>query len=608
MRNTDVNYYALSEFHGHCARLPGATAPHVVRRLPLAFIFRAFGAEHRNQVMVECDHHEDIMRMSSPQIEIDDLTALIRESMAQPKDDEKPASTTPAPPGSPILKLQPDFEHRSDHHYHINDLLCFHDRTLVQAAYRAILKRSPDETEFQREVKRLRSGEFNKIDLLASLRFSTEGRAKHVQVDGLLKPALVRRLGQVPVVGYVIRLGIAFLRLPNLVRDQRQFSSHVLAQHEQIADFVNVLSTRITESHHELTRLSDALSQHVNTFASQQAELQRAADARFSQLDQRLDAFETDSNEQLEALRAQMQNLLEKERVERQANLAQLLSEQQSLLSTTRYELESKQSELHSEIARLQLQLKHSRSQITVYDERLRALSTGEGSVSPTIQPVPIDAHHLDAFYAELEDRFRGTREDIKERFQVYLAYIYESAPVIDLGCGRGEWLELLSETGIEAHGVDTNRIQVEECRTRGLNVSEEDFIAHLRGLADGTAGAITGFHIIEHVPLDVLITLVSEVMRVLRPGGVVIFETPNPENVLVGSQYFYLDPTHRHPLPSELMEFLLDSRGFDKIEILNLHPWDSAKLAGTDELTARFNTYFYGPMDYAIVGRKVSA
>jgi O-antigen chain-terminating methyltransferase len=96
--------------------------------------------------------------------------------------------------------------------------------------------------------------------------------------------------------------------------------------------------------------------------------------------------------------------------------------------------------------------------------------------------------------------------------------------------------------------------------------------------------------------------------MRVLRPGGVVIFETPNPENVLVGSQYFYLDPTHRHPLPSELMEFMLDSRGFDKIEILNLHPWDSAKLAGTDELTARFNTYFYGPMDYAIVGRKVSA
>jgi len=554
------------------------------------------------------------MRMSSPQIEIDDLTAIVRESMAVQSNDEKAAhvaAAVPTPPGSPALKLQLDFEPRSDHHYHINDLLCFHDRTFVHAAYRTILKRSPDETEFYRELKRLRSGNLNKIDLLAGLRFSAEGRAKKVQLDGLLVPALVRRLGQVPVIGYGIRLGIAFLRLPNLIRDQRQFSSHVLAQHEQIADFVNVLSTRITESHHEVARLSEALSQHANTFAAQQSELERITDSRFSQLDQRLDVFETNSSEQLEALRAQIGNLLaqlEKERMERQTALSQLLSEQQELLSTTRNEMESKQSELHSEIARLQLQLQHTRSQITIHDESIRVLSSSDRSVSPTIQQEVVDAHHLDAFYAELEDRFRGTRKEIKERFQVYLPYINESAAVVDLGCGRGEWLELLSEAGIEAHGVDTNRIQVEECRARGLNISEEDFLVHLRGLADGSAGAVTGFHIIEHVSLDALITLVSEVMRVLRPGGVVIFETPNPENVLVGSRYFYLDPTHRHPLPSELMEFLLASRGFDKIEILNLHPWDSAKLAGEDELTARFNTYFYGPMDYAIVGRKVSA
>ena len=554
------------------------------------------------------------MRMSSPQIEIDDLTALIRESIATQSKPDKPAHVA-APsvpiPGSPSLKLQPDFEPRSDHHYHINDLLCFHDRTFVHAAYRAILKRSPDETEFHRELKHLRSGELNKIDLLASLRFSPEGRAKKVRLDGLLKPALIRRLGHAPIIGYGIRLGIAFLRLPNLIRDQRQFSSHVLAQHEQIADFVNVLSTRITESHQDLARLSEALSQHVKTFVSeqqalamQQAELGHAANARFSQLDQRLDTLETSTSEQLEALLAQ----LETERADRQTALTQFLSEQQALLSATRNELESKRSELHSNIARLQLQLQHSRSEITIHDERIRVLSGHHPSVPPTIPQESVDAHRLDAFYAQLEDRFRGTREEIKERFQVYLPYINESAPVVDLGCGRGEWLELLSETGVEASGVDTNRVQVEECRNRGLNVSEEDFIIHLRGLADASAGAVTGFHIIEHVSLDVLITLVSEVMRVLRPGGVVIFETPNPENVLVGSQYFYLDPTHRHPLPSELMEFLLDSRGFDKIEILNLHPWDSAKLAEDNELTARFNTYFYGPMDYAIVGRKVSA
>ena len=323
------------------------------------------------------------MRISSPQIEMDELTAIIRESMAEQRNDDKRAhvATTPTAPKSPGLKLQSDFEPHSDHHYHINDLLCFHDRTFVQAAYRAILKRSPDETEFHREIKRLRSGERNKIDLLASLRFSAEGRAKRVQVDGLLKPALVRRLGQVPVIGYGIRLGIAVLRLPNLIRDQRQFSSHVLAQHEQIADFVNFLSTRITESQHEIARLSDALSQHVKTFATQQAERERAADSRFSQLDQRLDASKINSSEQLEALRAQ----LEKERMERQTALSQLLSEHQALLSTTRNDLESTQSELHSQIARFQLQLQHSRSQITLHDERIRVLSSTDRPASPTI-------------------------------------------------------------------------------------------------------------------------------------------------------------------------------------------------------------------------------
>src|ERR1043166_5941687 len=112
------------------------------------------------------------MRMSSSQIEIDELTAIIRESMAEQHHDDKraPVAAAATSPESPALKLQPDFEPHSNHHYHINDLLCFHDHTFVQAAYRAILKRSPGETEFHRDIKRLRSGELDKIDLLASLR------------------------------------------------------------------------------------------------------------------------------------------------------------------------------------------------------------------------------------------------------------------------------------------------------------------------------------------------------------------------------------------------------------------------------------------------------
>jgi len=214
---------------------------------------------------------------------------------------------------------------------------------------------------------------------------------------------------------------------------------------------------------------------------------------------------------------------------------------------------------------------------------------------------------HDDALYVALEDRFRGSREEIKDRFKIYLPYVetVRDGPVIDLGSGRGEWLELLREAGIAARGVEQNRISIERCRERGLEIVEDDAIAHLRALPDRSVAAVTGFHIIEHVPIDALITLLDEVKRVLRPGGLAIFETPNPENVLVGSNFFYLDPTHHHPLPSELMQFLFESRGFDRVEVVNLHQWDAGRVAGEGELAERFNGLFYGPMDYAILGWK---
>jgi SAM-dependent methyltransferase len=332
------------------------------------------------------------------------------------------------------------------------------------------------------------------------------------------------------------------------------------------------------------------------------AELQRFASAQFRELDRRydsLDAFTKQrTGELLSQLATDKRDVLaqfERTNTELQATLTESISEQRQALARA-------EVDLRAEVARLYAQLQHARSELSI-----QANTIERSHIAPHISAdTSGDTHQLDALYAALEDRFRGTRDEIKERFEVYLPYVRDLAPVVDLGCGRGEWLEILSAAGIEARGVDTNLIQLEKCRARGLSVSEEDLLAHLQTLDDASVGAITGFHIVEHVPLKTLVTLLNETLRVLRPGGVVIFETPNPENVLVGSNYFYMDPTHRHPLPSELLEFLLQSRGFDAIEILNLHPWESAQIAGDDEVTKRINTYFYGPMDYAVVGRKV--
>ncbi len=218
----------------------------------------------------------------------------------------------------------------------------------------------------------------------------------------------------------------------------------------------------------------------------------------------------------------------------------------------------------------------------------------------------------MDSLYAELEDQFRGSRQEIKKRLGIYLHRIKSAATgrnfsIVDLGCGRGEWLELLKDEGLGAVGVDTNRVFLENCRERNLEVVESDAVEYLTGFPADSVDAITGFHIIEHLPIATLISLLDEIVRVLSPGGIVIFETPNPENVLVGSNFFYFDPTHRNPIPSSLMKFLLEARGLHQVEILKLNPWNDARLTGENELTARINELFYGPMDYAIMGWKVS-
>jgi O-antigen chain-terminating methyltransferase len=178
---------------------------------------------------------------------------------------------------------------------------------------------------------------------------------------------------------------------------------------------------------------------------------------------------------------------------------------------------------------------------------------------------------------------------------------------VVDIGCGRGEWLEVLHDHHLAARGVDTNRVMVATCRELELDVTEEDGIEYLRAQAPGSLGAVTAIHVIEHLPFAQLIALFDAALRALQPGGMIAFETPNPENLLVGASTFYLDPTHQRPLAPELMRFIAQSRGFTDVQILRLHPYpvENRVQDGEGELHERFNALLYGPQDYAIVAVK---
>lgn len=219
-----------------------------------------------------------------------------------------------------------------------------------------------------------------------------------------------------------------------------------------------------------------------------------------------------------------------------------------------------------------------------------------------------------DDFYLAFESLFRGQREEIKRRLEVYIPYLAPIAQdpvkarpiIIDVGCGRGEWLELLSEREFPALGVDLNQTMVSHCLQGGLLARCADAIELLKEQVPGTVGAVTGFHLIEHLPFEKLLALFDAAKQALRPGGVLIFETPNPENLKVGACNFYFDPTHRHPIVPQVAEFIAKQRGFSSAEILRLHPYpDNHRLHGGSEIEELINKELFGPQDYAVIAVK---
>lgn len=263
------------------------------------------------------------------------------------------------------------------------------------------------------------------------------------------------------------------------------------------------------------------------------------------------------------------------------------------------------------------------RGDLETFESRLKLLEAkqnvlfrearmGLGS-EPDIEKMRTLATELDdgdaRMYADMEDLFRGSRDTVRGLLSVYLddiASVPGGGTVVDIGCGRGEWLEILGEHEIDAYGLDLNAVTVAECTERGLDVRLEDAVAHLRALPESSLRAVTGFHIAEHLSLDGLLSVIESALVALRPGGVLILETPNCTNLSVGAASFYLDPTHVKPLHPLLLEFLCQHRGFTDVEIRYLHPRRETPAGDdVDEIERETHWSLFGPMDYAAIATK---
>lgn len=457
------------------------------------------------------------------------------------------------------LKLAPEFRRHPNDTYHVNDLLKYHDRDFVRNAYRVILNREPDEAGFLYNLKLLQSGAFNKIDLLASLRYSDEGKANGVSISGLRFPATIRSLERIPILGYVLQLGLSLVRLPLMVRSQREFQGYIVAQQLAIADYVNDVNDNRRIS-------TQNFQQHRSTVTNK-----------------------------LHALEGNLRGL---EGTMNDAAVPRITTAEARLKNA-----EAKLLQLNDRLANMSQMLSHAREQISSVSNELQ-----NGNRNLAVEPGSTDeVHELDNLYAAFEDQFRGSAEEVEERLRFYLPFLNELTPdskILDLGSGRGDWLKLLTKEGFKPYGVEINEVFAEDSRKQGLGVVHGDMMDHLGRQPDNSLDLVTAFHLIEHFNSEKLFRLLEEIKRTLKPGGRVFMETPSSENLVVAACNFYADPTHHKPVNPHTLMFVLRQKGFIDLGLQFLHPVDGSpfkECEGAEQL----NMWFYGPRDVAVTARK---
>ncbi len=227
-----------------------------------------------------------------------------------------------------------------------------------------------------------------------------------------------------------------------------------------------------------------------------------------------------------------------------------------------------------------------------------RGVAAVAGSRPDGAAPIAID-------WFRFAQVFRGPEQRIQEQQKKYMARFQGATEVLDLGCGRGEFLESARAAGLAARGIDQSGECVAICRAKGLAADRADLFEYLDGLPDQALGGVFCSQVVEHLPPERLPDLIQLLAKKLEKGALLAIETPNPECLAIFATHFYLDPTHTRPIPPALLRFYLEEAGLVNIEIERLAPAIES-MPSLAELPASFRETFFGGLDYAIFGRRL--
>jgi SAM-dependent methyltransferase len=556
-----------------------------------------------------------MIEASISEINVDELMEMIQAEVRQRKQKVKipfksePSSRVTRVPDLnigidlPELLCSPgaeDFEIKVQ--YVTEDFLKYRDRNFVLVAYRAVLRRRPDLGGMDYFLENLRSGKMTKAEILGRLRYSPEGRKKRTKIKGLFWNFAIQSSFGIPILGYFSRFIFGVGNFPLIIHNFRVLEERAATRLDRHAESIQILSSKMEETAGVIGNLKQYLNEKVSqeSLSVMRDEInvlleEKVSQESFSVMRDEINVLleEKVSQESLSVMGDEINVLLE-EKVSQEA-----FKNVDSQLGEIFRQINDHKRNILDQQRRLALLLEEARKRLPepISTEQIERMVGEEDQL-------------LNAMYVSFEDQVRGTREDIKERQRAYLHYLEavgagsKAQPVLDVGCGRGEWLELLKEARLSARGVDINSLMLDECRKRGLDVVQGDALTYLRDLENNSLGALTAFQVVEHFSVKKLICLIDETFRVTMPGGIAILETPNPENVLVGSCTFYTDPSHKSPIPPDTLKFLLEYRGFVAIEVLRMNPLNFVPCDREDplkDLIFRFNI----GQDYAVIARK---
>lgn len=233
---------------------------------------------------------------------------------------------------------------------------------------------------------------------------------------------------------------------------------------------------------------------------------------------------------------------------------------------------------------------------------------------APVAPTAPADSDYEEIDYFDFENHFRGSIDSIKKAQEAYIPYLKNKKNVLDIGCGRGEFLSLMQDNGINATGIDIYEPYADYCRMKGLNVTAGDGVAHLASL-DEVDGIFVG-QVVEHLKPHQIISLCNTAYEKLSEGGCIIIETPNPTSLSIYTNAFYIDPSHVKPVHPLTMKYYLEKAGFKKIEIIFTESskpqteipalkTDAENIEEFNEALKKVSDIIFGSQDYAIIATK---